>query len=186
MARAKSYVGETSTRLVERSARHIACVTGAPSASIQYTFARLVEAWRASGIKVVGVVGESHGLPGRTCGAGILRDISTGTPYSIYLDTVPEDTSCHVDAAGVARASAAILGQISTADLVVLSKFGKLEAAGHGLAADFAAAIAAGKPLLTSVAGKHRAAWEAFAPGAKFLMLDEMAIRDWAHAILCP
>ena len=49
-------------------------------------------------------------------------------------------------------------------DLVVLSKFGKLEAAGCGLAEAFTATFAAQLPLLTSVSPALEAAWQAFAP----------------------
>lgn len=164
---------------MESRASKIASVVGAPSAEVQDVLARLAMAWRASGLKVVGALAEPHGLSERSCGAGFLRDIASGTPYPIYLETAPRDTSCHVDVVGVERASAAILNQIVTADLVVLSKFGKLETMGRGLAVVFDTAIAAGKPILTSVAGKHRDAWRSFAPSATSLTLDEAAIEAW-------
>jgi len=56
------------------AAGRIATVVGADSATIQALFAAMVADWRASGAKVVGVIGEAHGLPDRTCSAGILRD----------------------------------------------------------------------------------------------------------------
>lgn len=166
----------------------IACVVGADSTATQILFARLAADWRASGIKAVGLIGEPHGLPNRACGAGILRDIVSGTAYSIYLATAPRDTSCHIDMAGVETACAAIIEEISAADLVVLSKFGKLEAIGRGLTGAFEAAIAAGKPLLTSVSAKHLDAWRAFAPHATSLSLDETVIKAWSRAIFvaCP
>jgi len=61
----------------------------------------------------------------------------------------------------------------------VLSKFGKLEAAGQGLFPAFEAAAAAGKPVLTSVSSKHRDAWRAFAPDADFIQADEAALTEW-------
>ncbi len=72
-----------------------------------------------------------------------------------------------------------VLGQIPDSDVVVLSKFGKLEAAGGGLAPAFAAAIAAGKPVLTTVSELHRDAWQRLAPDAVRLPADPAAIRDW-------
>jgi hypothetical protein len=131
---------------------------------------------------IAGVIGEAHGLPGRTCSAGILRDIVSGQPYPIYLETAPSHTSCHLDAAGVESACAEILDQVSMSDLVVLSKFGKLEAMGLGLANAFAAAIAAGKPVLTTVSDRHREAWAAFAPDAIYLIADEAALQAWWRA----
>jgi hypothetical protein len=63
--------------------------------------------------------------------------------------------------------------------VVVLSKFGKLEAAGGGLAPAFVAAIAAGKPLLTTISDLHRTACYGLAPDALRLPADAAAMRDW-------
>lgn len=157
----------------------IAVVEGPDGATIQTLFAAMVARWRASGAQVVGVIAEPHNLPDRTCSAGILRDVASGKPYSMYLETAPSDTSCHLDAGGVETACAAVLDQVPASDLVVLSKFGKLEAARGGLAAAFEAAIAGGKPLLTTVSSKHRDAWHGLAPEAVLLVADEAAIQAW-------
>lgn len=157
----------------------IASVVGAESATVQALFAAAVKDWRASGARVAGVIAEAHGLPDRTCAAGILRDIVTGRGFPIYLETAPSGTSCHLDASGVNAACAQILGQVATSDLVVLSKFGKLEAARSGLIEAFEAAITGGKPLLTSVSDKHREAWRAFAPAAIELPAEAAALRAW-------
>lgn len=138
------------------SASRIAIVEGSDSVAIQSLLAVAVAGWRASGTRVVGVLGESHGLPGRVCGAGILRDIVSGKPYPIYLDNVPSNTSCHLDAEGVEAACSEMMDQISTSDLVVLNKFGKLEAKRKGLSDAFAAAVAADKPLISTISDKHR------------------------------
>ena len=161
----------------------IAAVVGADSATTQALFAAMVADWRASGAKVVGVIGEPHGPPGRTCTAGILREIVSGKPYQIHLETPPSHTSCDIDSAGVEAACAAVINDVLTSDLVVLSKFGKLEAMRQGLAAAFEAAIAAGKPVLTTVSDKHRDALQALAPDTTLLPADEAAIQDWWRAV---
>lgn len=146
--------------------------------ALEPLLARAVAEWRAAGINVAGVLAEPHGLPGRACGAGLLRDIASGAPQRIYLETAPATTSCHLDATGVEAACRRLTGQIAISDLVVLSKFGKLEAAGGGLAPTFRAALAAGKPLLTTVSEKHLDAWRAFAPGA-VLLEGAAALAAW-------
>lgn len=176
--------GETNLPARNNPASKLACVVAARSIEVQNVFAQLAMTWRASGINVVGAISEPHGLPDRACGAGILRDIGSGEPYSIYLQTAPIGTSCHIDIAGVERASAVVLDQVSSADIVVLSKFGKLEVTGRGLATVFQAAMAASKPILTSVADKHSTAWQSFAPDATSLTLDEEVIDAWVkHAL---
>ncbi len=157
----------------------IGTVIGPDSFAIQALFTAKAAEWRAAGLKVVGLIGEAHALPDRTCTAGTLRDIVTGKSFSMYLETPPKDTSCHLDSEGVESACASLLGQIAASDVVVLSKFGKLEAQHGGLAAAFDAAFAAGKPVLTTVSGKHRDAWREFAPSAVTMAADKQAIQDW-------
>ena len=160
----------------------IATIGGAEGPALQALLAGAVGEWRTAGLRVAGVIAEAHNLPDRTCSAGYLRDIGSDTPYSMFLETPPADTSCHLDAVGVEGACAAVLDQIDGSDVVVLSKFGKLEAAGGGLAPAFRAAIAAGKPVLTTVSDAHRESWRALAPDAARLPADAGAIRDWLSA----
>lgn len=72
-----------------------------------------------------------------------------------------------------------MLAGITDSDVVVLSKFGKLEAGGRGLIGAFEAAAAAGKPILTTVAEKHLEAWDAFAPEAETIAPSVAAIERW-------
>lgn len=149
----------------------------------QALIATRVAEWRAQGAKVVGVIAAPHGLPDRVCRAGTLHDIASGRIYSIYLETPPRETSCHLDAGGVETACKNILGQIAASDLVVLSKFGKLEALGEGLAPAFHAAISAGKPVLTTISEKHRDAWEAFARNTIELRAEPEALQAWWESV---
>jgi hypothetical protein len=165
------------------SSARTATVLGDDSAAIQQLFVSVVAKWRAAGIHAVGVISQAHGLPDRTCSAGVLRDIVSGDPYPIFLETLPEGTSCHLDAAGVENACASVLDQWAASDVVVLSKFGKLEAMGEGLAPAFKAAFAVGKPVLTTVSAKHRDAWRAFAPETTFLSADDVTIMMWWQSL---
>lgn len=161
----------------------IAAVEAADSAAVQRLFSEAAAHWRAQGLRVAGVVAEPHGLENRSCSSGYLRDLATDTAFRIYLDEAPGNTSCHLDAEGARAACAALLPQIASCDVVVLSKFGKLEAASDGLAPAFAAAIAAGKPVLTTVSAKHRAAWAAFAPDAAVLPAENRALQTWKNGL---
>jgi hypothetical protein len=133
----------------------------------------------AGEVHVVGLVEEPHGLPDRVCNAGILRDVVTGSTYSIYLEKPPRDKTCHIDPSGAARACKTVLDQMDACDLLVLSKFGKLEASGNGLFPAFAAAVESETPVLTTVSGKHLPAWRAFAPDAATLSADMAALQKW-------
>jgi len=157
----------------------IAAVRGPDSASLQALFQHMVERWRASGVQVVGLIEKTHGLAGRTCNAGVLHDIASGRPYPIFREAVLRSDACHIDVAGAEIASKAVLAQIGTCDLVILSKFGKLEAAKRGLIGAFEAAIALGKPVLTTVSDRHLQAWREFAPDASVLEARPDALGEW-------
>jgi nucleoside-triphosphatase THEP1 len=160
----------------------IAVVAG-EGESVQSLFAAMARKWQSDGLRVAGLVAEPHALPDRSCTAGILRNVASGEPFAMYLETAPAGTSCHLDADHVEAACTSILDQLRDADIVVLSKFGKLEAQGKGLWPAFRASLEAGKPVLTSVSAKHRDAWQAFAPEADLVDADEAALSAWrAHA----
>lgn len=158
---------------------YIARVEGTDSATVQILFAEAIARWQTAGVRVAGLIEETHGMPGRTCNAGVLREVVSGRSYSIYLEIPPPDRSCHINAEGAESAGAAILADIATCDLVVLSKFGKLEAGQGGLIGAFKTAIAARKPILTTVSEKHRAAWNALAPEATVLPPSVAAMETW-------
>lgn len=134
--------------------------------------------WRRAGLRVAGLLAESRHLAGE-CSAAFLIDIASGRRFSIQLDAAPEGTICHLDTGGLDEACAGLRPQIAGADVVILSKFGKTEASGGGLRAAFADTLAAGKPLLTTVSGKHAEAWAVFAPGAAWIEPDGGAIQRW-------
>ena len=92
---------------------------------------------------------------------------------------VDRDAACHIDVATVETASKAVLAQIVACDLVILSKFGKLEAAKRGLIGAFEAATALRKPVLTTVSDQHLAAWHEFAPDASVLDANPDDLEKW-------
>jgi hypothetical protein len=160
----------------------IAIVGGADSATVQSLFREAAAHWRTSGLDVVGMIEETHGLSGRVCNAGVLRDVVSGKPFPIFLETIPVGTSCHIDAQGAELASRWLIEQVKASDVVLVSKFGKLEAGGAGLIAVFEAAKSMGKCLLTTVSDKHKDAWETFAPGATVLPASVSAIEAWVDS----
>jgi nucleoside-triphosphatase THEP1 len=161
----------------------IATVIGPDSQAIQTLFEAQANEWRSANVKVVGLIAEAHALPDRSCAAGFLRDLASEARFAMYLETPPSHTSCHLDGDGVDAACMALLGQIEASDVVILSKFGKLEGLGGGLRPAFEAAATAGKPILTTVSEKHRAAWADFTGGTTLIADNPDAIRDWWTAL---
>jgi nucleoside-triphosphatase THEP1 len=160
------------------SPSHVAVIANHAGLDSQALLAKAAGQWRASGVKVVGVLAENNEIAGE-CSAGFVRDIASGQPFSVHLDAPPKGQTCHLDAGGMEGAGSGLLAQIPAADVVIFSKFGKLEAMQGGLWMAFAAAMAAGKPLLTTVSSKHFDAWREVAPHALWLEGETQAIEDW-------
>lgn len=78
----------------------------------------------------------------------------------------PEATGCRLDTAVLEDAVGLVSAALAEgADLLILNKFGKHEAAGRGFRPVIAAAMEAGIPVLTGVNETNRAAFDAFTGG---------------------
>jgi len=164
--------------------RKIAVVQGVPSAEVQRLFQTLVERWRLT-THLAGVIAEDHGLADRACSAGFLRSLGSGERFPIFQDLGAGAEACHLAGDGAVTAAAAVRRDIAGGcDLVVLSKFGKLEAEGGGLRDAFGAAIEAEIPVLTSVSPKFAAAWESFAAPLSIVVPGDVdGIDAWWQAV---
>ena len=160
----------------------IAVIASRDGLDLQALLCLAATQWREAGMRIAGLLAEGHDGDG-VCSAAYLRDLATGERFSIQRDAPPAGTSCHLDADGVARACDALLPQIASADIVVLSKFGKLEAMQQGLWRCFGAAARAGTPLITTVSSRHAEALKAWAPAARWLEPGDDAIQAWWDAL---
>ena len=168
--------------MVER-AKLVGVVRGAPSAQVQETLGLLVDRWQST-LRIAGVIAEGHGLPDRACSAGYFRIIGSGERFPIFQDQGPGSVSCHIEGSGALTAAQAVQRDIAAGcDLVVLNKFGKLEAAGEGLRDAFNAAIEAHIPILTSVSPALDEPWTRFAGSlSAYLPADPQRIEEWWQA----
>src|SRR6185312_16465489 len=163
----------------------IAVVRGAPDETVQQLFRTLAERWQKV-LRLAGVVAEPHGVADRSCGAGYLCRIGSGQRFAMFEDRRRSPTTCHLDGSGALMASEAVQQDIAKGcDLAVLSKFGRLEAAGKGLRGAFNAAIEGSIPLLTSVSSSVAEEWKRLAaPGFVTLQPDAAEIDGWVRAVL--
>jgi hypothetical protein len=165
-------------------AKTIAVVRGGSTADVEQTFRTLVDHWRPT-VRLAGLIAESHELADRACNAGFLRNIATAERFSIFQDLGPGSIECHLYGAGALTAAGAVRRDIAAGcELVLLNKFGKLEAAGEGLASAFKAALDARIPLLTSVSPALEEAWKRFT-GRPFTILhaDPIEIDAWGRPL---
>jgi hypothetical protein len=162
------------------AAKPIAVVQGAASPEVQ-ALLRTFVAGLGPQVRLAGVIEDPIVDADGPCSAGDLKSLSDGRRFSIMQDLGPSAEACRLDAGGVVSACDAVQAGIDAGcDLVVLSKFGKIEADRSGLAAAFASAMAEGLPILTSVAPRFMDAWDRFAaPLYVILPPDLAAIEAW-------
>ena len=142
----------------------ILAIGGAVSAEKRALLEDFIALRRAEGLRVVGIVETPEPGEGGACGSLSVVNLATGARIKISQNLGPGSTACNLDPGGVAEACAAAQRAIAGgADLVVLSKFGKLEAARGGLCDAFAAAIEAELPIVTTVNPVLRPDWMRFA-----------------------
>jgi hypothetical protein len=152
--------------------------------------ARTVAALQGAGRRVQGLLMRHEGgMAGDTaCGVEMfLVDVSTDERYLVSQPMGSLSKACRADPQGFARATVVMRRALAERpDLVVLNRFGKLEAEGRGMNAELLALMAEGVPVLTAVAPAYRDAWAAFSGGAAVLPLDEAAVHQWLDAHLSP
>ncbi|UFZ07582.1 DUF2478 domain-containing protein [Bradyrhizobium ontarionense] len=141
----------------------IVALQGAASTVIQDLLGDFAVRLAGAGLRVSGVI-ESSADKAKPCKAMMLRSLDDGRLFSISQDLGPGSQACNLDPEGLALACAAVQQSIIRGtDLVILSKFGKQEAMGGGLADAFGSALAAGLPIITAVSPAMMEAWTNFA-----------------------
>ena len=145
------------------SAFPVGVVEAETSMAAQRSFRDFVGRWRLH-VRIAGVIESARPDREDRHGAGELHCIAGGEVFRLYHPELCQEGVCNVDPQGAALASHTVEGDIAAGcDIVILNKFGKLEAARTGLLSAFIAAIGADVPVLTYVAPGCRDAWRRFA-----------------------
>jgi hypothetical protein len=164
----------------------IAALHGESTFDIQRLLRQFVERRLREGLRVAGATEIAEASHKGACRSLALREIGAGAHFSIVQDLGRGSQACNLDTNGVAAACASVLAAIDRgADVVVLSKFGKLEASGGGLLDCFAAAASAGIPC---IAGVSRTLSASFAEWAgdylEWVEASDGALEAWWRARL--
>jgi len=114
------------------------------------------------------------------CAPMVLVDLANGQAYPVSQALGRDARGCRADTQGFARASEVLREALRAApELVIVNRFGSLEAEGGGFAAELLDLMAAGVPLLTAVATRYEDAWARFTGGAALLPARADAVQDW-------
>lgn len=147
--------------------------------------ADLVAALRREGREVRGLL-MTYPQPEAGCaGDMVLVDLHSGVRYPVSQALGSGASSCRSDPQGFARASEVLRAALAEQpELVVVNRFGGLEAEGSGFADEMLALVTEGVPVLTMVSARRLAAWQRFSGGAPLLPAEPGAVRAWVDQAL--
>jgi molybdate transport system ATP-binding protein len=160
---------------------HLAAILYRPEDDVDALLADFADGLLRDGERIGGVVQRNlKDEAGRPNGMHVI-DLSTGRNISICQPLGSGATACKLDPAGLAEASVAVARAVAEdAALIIVNKFSKQEAAGHGLRSELAEAIVAGLPVLTAVPEKCFDAWRDFTGDLGTVLLCERhVVEQW-------
>lgn len=137
------------------------------------------------GLRVCGTVQINTDRPtSHACDMDV-RVLPNGPVLRISQALGPEARGCRLDPAALEEAVAGVERALEEgADLLIVNKFGKMEAEGRGLRGVIAEAVSRGIPVLAGVNGLNEAALGAFAGEMVQLVAPNMvALRAWLDGL---
>ena len=116
----------------------------------------------------------------------VLFDLRSNRSFELSQDLGGASVACNLNPQALGEASAVLRQALADGvDLVVINRFGGVEAEGGGFVMEFADFIEAGIPVLTAVAARHQSGWQRFTGGLHAaLPADEEALMAWCRAQL--
>ena len=160
---------------------HLAAILYRPEDDVDGLLADFAGALLRDGERIGGIVQRNlKDETGRSNGMHVI-DLMTGGEISICQPLGSGATACKLDPAGLAEASLAVSRAIAgDVALIIVNKFSKQEAAGHGLRDELAEAIIAGGPVLTAVPEKCLDAWKDFTGDrSTTLLCAPRVVEEW-------
>jgi hypothetical protein len=166
-----------------RPGQALVAIVYANEAYPQSTFEAIVEHCRGRGLRAAGVL--QHPVCSDAAGHCdvALEELTTGRRTDLFEDRGPGAGGCRLDVAALAEVNAQVARSLDAApELLILNKFGKVEAEGRGLLDLIAIAIDRGIPVVIGVPIRNLEAWRNFSGGlsAEFSS-DPSETMDWLN-----
>lgn len=121
---------------------------------------------RDAGIAVAGIVQHNQFIRDRAKCNMEVEELASGMVLKISEDRGKEARGCRLDRGALSEAAALLSASIENGpELVILNKFGKLEAEGRGLRDTLADAVQLGVPIIVGVPYRNIEQWRVFAGG---------------------
>jgi Protein of unknown function (DUF2478) len=167
------------------SAPRIAAIRGASNRAIQDALGRFAQRWSNRGVRIAGLIETIDEVAEPARQAMRLQNIRSRRTYPLFQKLGPMASSCHLQGGGIAAACVDICAEIEAGcDLLILNKFGQLEALRSGLMDAFIAAVGEEIPILTAVSPVYAKAWEEFAASLSVVVsAEDDALDAWWNSI---
>lgn len=160
----------------------IAAVVYADGVYPDRIIARAIEPLRAADLPLAGALQVDPVAAGRHPCDMLLEDLASGEVHAIAEHRGREARGCRLDVGLLTEIGEAVLHSLhdERPRLLVVNKFGKIEADGGGLRQAVAEAVDLGIPVLVGVPARNLDRWRAFAgPLAIELPATVGAVTDW-------
>lgn len=145
--------------------------------------AHVVEGLRDRGIVLAGALQRTpEDMADRHPCDLLIEDLATGEITAIAEHRGKQARGCRLDVGLLTELAEAVLVSLRSEEprLLVINKFGKIEADGGGLRQAVAEAVELGIPVLVGVPARNLDRWRAFAGAlAVELPVDEVAVARW-------
>jgi len=154
--------------------------------AVDALFESAVRALRARSRDVAGYLQRETPDGQDCCSIMHLEDVSTGERIRFSQALGPGSKGCRLDPQALAEASGRLISTIGPhTDLIVLNRFGKGEADGHGFRNVIERASDLGVPVLTAVREAFEPAWDEFTGGLGVILpADPALVTRWAAATI--
>ncbi len=158
-------------------------ISAGPEGETDLLLQEVAQRLAAHGLKTAGTVQINTLRPGRKKSDMDLFLLPEGPQIRISLDRGEAATGCRLDTAALEEAAVIAAQRLSGADVLMVNKFGKQEADGHGLADSVAEALGDGKPVLCGMADHFLEGFLNYAAGqAEELPRDLDRVFAWVLA----
>ena len=136
---------------------------------------------RDAGIAVAGIVQHNKFIRDRTKCDMEVEELASGIVLQLSEDRGKEARGCRLDRGALSEAAALISASLKNEpELVILNKFGKLEAEGRGLRDTLSDAVQLGAPIIVGVPYRNIEQWRAFTEGlAEECQIGSSRLHDW-------
>lgn len=136
---------------------------------------------RDAGIAVAGLVQHNQFIRDRTKCDMEVEELASGIILKISEDRGKEARGCRLDRGALSDAAGLLSASIENgAELVIINKFGKLEAEGRGLRDTLADAVQLGMAIIVGVPYRNIEQWRAFAGGlAEECPIGSSRLHEW-------